>query len=76
MDAHGILPGASHFMCSVDILARSGWLGEANKFLRCIPCQPSQGMWTSLLSASTTYEKGEAGQSFFNQLIQVGRDVV
>ncbi|KAH7279780.1 hypothetical protein KP509_37G036500 [Ceratopteris richardii] len=65
------LQTSDHFSSIVDLLARSGFLNEAEKFLETLPCTGSDDTWTSLLSASRNYLQTGSGTRCFNQLFQM-----
>ncbi|KAF5189779.1 Pentatricopeptide repeat-containing protein [Thalictrum thalictroides] len=52
---HGIDPGPDHYACMVDLFGRAGMLKEAVDLVHSMPCDPHQGVWGALLSASRTY---------------------
>jgi pentatricopeptide repeat protein len=56
-DDYGIAPTEDHVFCLVDLLARSGELREAGKYLDCVPCSPSEQMRATVLSACSTYHQ-------------------
>ena len=60
-----------HFVCMVDLLARSGCLYEAEKLIETLPYCPSNNSWITLLSASKTYDEPELGSRCFLQLVNV-----
>ena len=66
-DEYGIVPTEDHVFCIVDLLARSGALHEAGKYLDSTHC-PSEDLWTTLLSACGTYQEGMLGSKCFDHL--------
>lgn len=71
-EKHGIVPTIDHLTCMVDLLARSGQLNEAAKYLEIIPCSPSKEMWTALLNACKTFQEGGGGYRCFERLLDKG----
>ncbi|KAJ6353887.1 hypothetical protein OIU76_002828 [Salix suchowensis] len=51
MTDYGIEPGAEHYGCLVDLLARSGRLFEAKDIIDQMPMKPSQSIWGAILNA-------------------------
>ncbi|URD86240.1 PPR repeat [Musa troglodytarum] len=48
---YGIEPAMELYAAMVDLLGRSGKLGEAEEFIRAMPVQPGPSIWGSLLGA-------------------------
>ncbi|KAK4488671.1 hypothetical protein RD792_004442 [Penstemon davidsonii] len=48
---YNIEPGLVHYACVVDLLARSGFLVEAEDFILSMPLKPDASIWGVLLSA-------------------------
>ncbi|XP_073113449.1 pentatricopeptide repeat-containing protein At3g03580 [Elaeis guineensis] len=48
---YNIMPNMEHYACMVDLLARSGKLTEAEKFIEEMPLKPDVSIWGALLSA-------------------------
>ncbi|EFJ26965.1 hypothetical protein SELMODRAFT_96927 [Selaginella moellendorffii] len=57
----GIPLVAEHFGCAVDLLARAGWLADAEKFLNRMPIPPDSVSWMSLLQACRIHRNVEIG---------------
>lgn len=68
-EKYGIIPSIKHLTCMVDLLARSGQLKEAAKFLEIIPCSPSKEMWIALLNACKSFHEGGGGYRCFERLL-------
>lgn len=47
---YGFSPGAKHYACMVDLLARSGCLMDALKVIDEMPYQPTNSVWGDLLT--------------------------
>ncbi|KAF5182170.1 Pentatricopeptide repeat-containing protein [Thalictrum thalictroides] len=54
---HGIVPGAKHYICAVDMLGRLGRLDEAYQLAQTISAEAKEValLWGSLLSASRSH---------------------
>ncbi|MCI38913.1 pentatricopeptide repeat-containing protein chloroplastic-like, partial [Trifolium medium] len=46
----GIEPKLEHYACMVDLLARTGNLSKAYKFIKSMPIEPDATIWGTLLS--------------------------
>ncbi|KAK9107590.1 hypothetical protein Syun_023601 [Stephania yunnanensis] len=53
---HGIKPMMTHYGAMVDILARSGHLVEAYRFIETMPIEADPVVWRTLLSACGIYD--------------------
>ncbi|KAI6681682.1 hypothetical protein NL676_035563 [Syzygium grande] len=72
---YGIRPKSEHFACVVDLLARSGMVGEAEKFME----EKIGGLggadanvWGALLHACRIYGNVELGNRIWKKLIDMG----
>ncbi|PIN04914.1 hypothetical protein CDL12_22550 [Handroanthus impetiginosus] len=52
---YGIKPNERHYTTVVDMLARSGRLSEAEKFIESLPNEPEANTWAALLSGCKIY---------------------
>eukprot|EP01018_Ginkgo_biloba_P015982 Gb_28612 [translate_table: standard] len=59
---HGIIPGAEHYACMVDLLGRAGCLDEAEEFIKETPFEPTASMWGALLGACRVHGNMELGK--------------
>lgn len=66
----GVSPEMEHYACMVDLLARAGYLEEAEKFIRSIPSQPDVVVWMCLLGACRDYGNVELAQSVFREVVE------
>lgn len=69
-EGYGVLPTIEHFTCMVDLLARSGRLYEAERFLE-MQCPPSAGIWAALLTACKMHGEAELGLRCFQHLVHM-----
>ncbi|XP_047310542.1 putative pentatricopeptide repeat-containing protein At1g17630 [Impatiens glandulifera] len=56
MREYDIAPGIEHYSCVVDLLGRAGLLQQANEFVRSMPIEPNEHIWSSLLLSCTRYK--------------------
>ncbi|EFJ06068.1 hypothetical protein SELMODRAFT_136113, partial [Selaginella moellendorffii] len=47
---HGVVPLVEHYLCMVDVLGRSGRLGDAEELVETMPYQADAVAWMTLLS--------------------------
>lgn len=52
IEDHQILPGLEHYSAMIDLLGRSGRLGEAIEFIEDMAIEPDSSIWAALLTAS------------------------
>ncbi|XP_049393724.1 pentatricopeptide repeat-containing protein At5g16860 [Solanum stenotomum] len=52
----GVVPGAEHYACMIDILGRAGRLDEAMKLIERMPMEPTSIVWVALLSACRVHK--------------------
>ncbi|CAL8167243.1 unnamed protein product [Prunus armeniaca] len=64
----GVVPGAEHYACMVDILGRAGRLDAALALIKGMPMQPTPITWVALLSACRTHGNVELGEYVAHQL--------
>ncbi|KAL8201959.1 hypothetical protein R6Q57_011106 [Mikania cordata] len=62
-DYYYLKPSLKHYTCMVDLLGRSGYLGEAENLVLSMPIGivPDGGLWGALLSACKTHNNPEMG---------------
>lgn len=59
---YGIRPGTEHYTCMIDLLGRSGKIGEAKELLNQMDMEPDATMWMALLSACRAHRDIELGE--------------
>ncbi|XP_057967345.1 pentatricopeptide repeat-containing protein At2g01510, mitochondrial [Malania oleifera] len=74
-DDKNIQPRKEHYSCMVDLLARSGHLEEAYKFIRSLPFEPDPGVWGALLGACAIHQNIELGQHVADLLFGLAPDI-
>ncbi|XP_060204209.1 pentatricopeptide repeat-containing protein At5g16860-like [Lycium barbarum] len=52
----GVVAGAEHYACMIDILGRAGRLDEAMKLIERMPMEPTSVVWVALLSACRVHK--------------------
>eukprot|EP01018_Ginkgo_biloba_P026101 Gb_02613 [translate_table: standard] len=57
-----ITPREEHYACMVDLLGRSGRLGEAEEFINKMPFEPTVVVWKALLGACRIHVNMELGK--------------
>ncbi|KAM1378109.1 hypothetical protein ACFX13_040246 [Malus domestica] len=67
----GIVPGAEHYACMVDLLGRAGRLDDALKMIKDMPMQPTPIVWVALLSACRTRGNVELGEYAAQRLSEI-----
>ncbi|KAL5977493.1 hypothetical protein ACLOJK_021840 [Asimina triloba] len=67
----GILPGIEHCVCIVDLLGRSGRLGDAKRFIEDMPVAPNDLIWRSLLAACRSHGNLELGRQAAQSLLEM-----
>ncbi|KAK3040575.1 hypothetical protein RJ639_029021 [Escallonia herrerae] len=70
-DRFGIVPGAEHYACVVDMLARAGKVEKAYEFIKRMPVRPTVSIWGALLGASRVYGKPELGKIAADNLFKL-----
>ncbi|KAI5066640.1 hypothetical protein GOP47_0019264 [Adiantum capillus-veneris] len=68
--SYAVAPTLEHISCMVDLLARAGFLYEAETFLEMLS-PPPEATWLALLSACKTYREEEVGLRCFRQLVEL-----
>ncbi|EER93301.1 pentatricopeptide repeat-containing protein At2g02980, chloroplastic [Sorghum bicolor] len=71
MKDHGIVPGIKHYGCVTDLLARSGQLERAYKFIDELPINPTPILWRTLLSACGGHGDFELGKRVFERILKL-----
>ncbi|CAM6116121.1 unnamed protein product [Calypogeia fissa] len=68
---HNIPPSIEHYACMVDLLGRAGYLHEAERLIKAMPCQPNATIWMCLLGACRVHGNVELGEQVANQLLEL-----
>lgn len=71
VEHYGIVPRIEHYGCLVDLLARAGLLEQAVEFVRCMPMEADDVIWTTLLGACRTYKNVEVAELVLKKLAEV-----
>ncbi|XP_024529758.1 pentatricopeptide repeat-containing protein At3g09040, mitochondrial-like [Selaginella moellendorffii] len=67
----GVRPGLEHYVCMVDMLARSNHLSQALAMVEGMPFQPNTVLWTSVLAACWKWKNVEVGKVAFDALVRL-----
>ncbi|KAK9096065.1 hypothetical protein Sjap_021562 [Stephania japonica] len=68
---YGVIQGAEHYACMVDLLGRAGRLNEALDLIKGMPIEPSPIVWFTLLSACRTHGNVELGEYVTGRLLDL-----
>ncbi|KAF9614765.1 hypothetical protein IFM89_020619 [Coptis chinensis] len=68
---YSIVPEIEHYGCMVDLLARSGQLNEAVYFIRKMPIEADDVIWSTLLGACKTYGNVQLAELALEWLIKL-----
>ncbi|XP_008788074.3 pentatricopeptide repeat-containing protein At5g42450, mitochondrial [Phoenix dactylifera] len=60
---------AEHHACVVDLLARSGRLGDAERFLQELPFEPGIGFWKALLGGCQIHSNKDLAETVARRII-------
>uniref|UniRef100_M8BJQ2 DYW domain-containing protein n=1 Tax=Aegilops tauschii TaxID=37682 RepID=M8BJQ2_AEGTA len=71
MREYGIVPGIKHYGCVTDLLARSGQLEKAYKFIDELPIKPTAILWRTLLSACGSHGAVDLGKRVFERILEL-----
>ncbi|XP_062205486.1 putative pentatricopeptide repeat-containing protein At3g25060, mitochondrial [Phragmites australis] len=71
-----IEPSEKHYVCIVDLLARSGLVEKANDLLTSMPTEPTIAIWVALLSGCLNNKKLELGESIAEKILELQPDDV
>ncbi|VFQ86740.1 unnamed protein product [Cuscuta campestris] len=72
MEKHGVSKNVKHYGCMVDMLGRSGRLGEAYDLVVSMPLAPDVVLWQTLLGACKTHKALDMAEKAANKLIEMG----
>lgn len=67
----GVLPGAEHYACMVDLLGRAGRLNEATDLIKRMPMEPTSTVWVALLGACRIHAKVELAEYAASKLSEL-----
>ncbi|MCO5567166.1 hypothetical protein L7F22_020854 [Adiantum nelumboides] len=68
---YGVMPDEEHFSCMIDLMSRTGGLGDARELFQSIPYDCDLVMETSLLAGCKTYRNVEIGNDLFEMDFKV-----
>ncbi|XP_043697753.1 pentatricopeptide repeat-containing protein At2g29760, chloroplastic-like [Telopea speciosissima] len=64
-----IEPEIEHYGCMVDLLGRSGYLKDAERFIESMPIEPNAVIWGSLLGSCRVYNEVELAEKAAKHLL-------
>lgn len=70
-EIYRIEPGAEHYACVVDLLARSGLVDRAYEFIQNMPIHPTISIWGALLGACRMHGKTKLGKIAAEKLFEL-----
>ncbi|XP_060669018.1 pentatricopeptide repeat-containing protein At3g53360, mitochondrial isoform X1 [Ziziphus jujuba] len=68
---YGIVPTKEHCSCMVDLLARAGFLNEAEDFIQQMEFDPDIVVWKTLLAACKTHGNVELAKQAAENIIKI-----
>lgn len=68
---HGIVPDLDHYTCIVDNMGRSGQLERAYQFIKDMPIEPDDCIWSALLSSCRIHGNIELAEVAAKNLIEL-----
>ncbi|KAL5218294.1 hypothetical protein ABZP36_018978 [Zizania latifolia] len=71
VDIEGIKPMYEHYACIVDMLARSGEIGEAMKTINGMPFEAEAPLWRIVLGACSKHRDVETGKKIAEMLFEM-----
>ncbi|KAF8697783.1 hypothetical protein HU200_035269 [Digitaria exilis] len=66
-----IQPAEKHYVCIVDLLARSGLVEEANDLIISMQTEPTIAIWVALLSGCLNNKKLELGETIAEKILEL-----
>ncbi|XAR71659.1 hypothetical protein NMG60_11018039 [Bertholletia excelsa] len=66
-----VTPSIEHYACAVDILGRSGRLGEAEKLVEAMPIEADKVVWGVLLHACSFWMDMEIGEKVAQKILDL-----
>ncbi|XP_039132635.1 pentatricopeptide repeat-containing protein At4g21300-like [Dioscorea cayenensis subsp. rotundata] len=68
---HGVVRDLDHYACIIDNLGRVGELDRAYQFIKGMPIEPDECIWSALLNACRIYGNVELAEVAAKKLIQL-----
>ncbi|XP_062029503.1 pentatricopeptide repeat-containing protein At3g16610 [Rosa rugosa] len=69
-----ITPRMEHYICMVDLLARTGLLAEAHSFIQSMPFEADVRVWSALLAACRVHNNIELGEEVSRKVQGLGSE--
>ncbi|KAJ0984342.1 hypothetical protein J5N97_002698 [Dioscorea zingiberensis] len=68
---HGVVPDLDHYACIIDNLGRAGQLDRAYQFIKDMPMEPDDCIWSALLNACRIHGNVELAEVAAKKLIEL-----
>ncbi|XP_020110943.1 pentatricopeptide repeat-containing protein At5g16860 [Ananas comosus] len=68
---YGVMPGAEHYACVIDLLGRAGQLDKAWETIKTMPMKPTAVVWVALLSACRIHANVELAEYSTKKLLEM-----
>ncbi|KAK6157900.1 hypothetical protein DH2020_012148 [Rehmannia glutinosa] len=72
--AYNFIPSMRHYVCMVDLLARSGTLEEALEFIEKMPVQPDCAVFGSFLHGCSLHSRFDLGDHVVRKMLELHPD--
>ncbi|KAK6133934.1 hypothetical protein DH2020_032326 [Rehmannia glutinosa] len=72
--AYNFIPSMRHYVCMVDLLARSGSLEEALEFIEKMPVQPDCAVFGSFLHGCSLHSRFDLGDHVVKKMLELHPD--
>ncbi|KAC9125591.1 hypothetical protein E3N88_46328 [Mikania micrantha] len=71
---HNLTPNVFHYSCMVDVLGRTGLIGEAKTLIDKMPFEATASIWGSLLSSCRVYNNVDLAEIAAKHLFEIEPD--
>ncbi|PIA62950.1 hypothetical protein AQUCO_00200754v1 [Aquilegia coerulea] len=71
---HRLVPSIKHYVCMIDLLARSGRLEEALGFIERMPVQADARVWGALLHGCRLHSRLDVGEVAVKKMVELQPD--
>ncbi|KAF5203107.1 Pentatricopeptide repeat-containing protein [Thalictrum thalictroides] len=71
---HRLVPSIKHYVCMIDLLARSGRLDEALGFIERMPIQADARVWGALLHGCRLHSRLDIGEVAVRRMVELQPD--
>lgn len=70
-EAYGIKPTVEHYSCMLDLLGKTGQLGEVENMIKSLPSQVSGKLWAGLLGACKIHSDAKRAEYAANRCFEL-----